>query len=190
MISPNRGMDAGMGSQTKDEDREAGAKNGGGEPRETTKERIDRELIELLNELRVVLPGIQVLFAFQLTIPFSQRFTDINSTQRTAYFISLLCTAVSSILLIAPPVIHRLRFRERDKEQILKLSNKLTILGTIFLALAIAAVVFVITDLLYGTPLSIVVTAVVAVLMLAVWYVTPLVRRARAGTASPSEASD
>ncbi len=151
---------------------------------ESKKERIDRELIELLNELRVVLPGIQVLFAFLLTMPFSQRFGQITPTQKTTYFISFLCTAVSSVLLIAPSVIHRLRFREHDKEQVLKLSNKLAIFGTVFLAIAISMVVFVITDVLYGAPASIIIAVVVATLMIAVWYITPLVRRARTGTAT------
>jgi predicted neutral ceramidase superfamily lipid hydrolase len=173
-----------MASPTKAHDKDAEATNGDGGTGETHKERIDRELIELLNELRVVLPGIQVLFAFLLTMPFSQRFGQITTTQKTTYFISFLCTAVASVLLIAPSVIHRLRFREHDKEQVLKLSNKLTIFGTVFLALAIATVVFVITDVLYGSPLSIVVAAFVATLMLAVWYVTPLARRARAGNAT------
>jgi hypothetical protein len=173
-----------MAHPTKARRKRAEAQNGDGSSGESHKERIDRELIELLNELRVVLPGIQVLFAFLLTMPFSQRFGQITTTQKTTYFISFLCTTVSSVLLIAPSVIHRLRFREHDKEQVLKLSNKLTIFGTLFLALAIAAVVFVITDVLYGTPVSIVVAALVAVLMLAVWYVTPLVRRARTGTAT------
>jgi drug/metabolite transporter (DMT)-like permease len=164
---------------------------GAGEPHneeqgsgESKKERVDRELIELLNELRVVLPGIQVLFAFELTMPFSQRFTQITSTQRTAYFITFVCTAVSTVLLIAPSVIHRLRFREHDKEQVLTLSNKLTILGTLFLSVAIAGVVFIITDVLYGGVWSVLVAALVGALMVAVWYITPLVRRARSGTRS------
>jgi predicted neutral ceramidase superfamily lipid hydrolase len=175
-----------MARQTKAQDRNAREENDDGGTGESKKERIDRELIELLNELRVVLPGIQVLFAFLLTMPFSQRFGQITTTQKTSYFVSFLCTAVSSVLLIAPSVIHRLRFREHDKEQVLKVSNKLTIFGTISLAVAIAFVVFVITDVLYGAPLSIIVAVVVTALMVAVWYVTPLVRRARSGSPTSS----
>jgi predicted neutral ceramidase superfamily lipid hydrolase len=174
MASQTRAQDTGT-DEPADEDQGSG---------ESNKERIDRELIELLNELRVVLPGIQVLFAFLLTMPFSQRFGQITNTQKTAYFISFMCTAISSVLLIAPSVIHRLRFREHDKEQVLKLSNKLTIFGIIFLSVAISVVVFVITDVLYGAPWSIIIAAFMACLMIAIWYITPLVRRARTGTAT------
>src|SRR5919106_6909465 len=86
--------------------------------------RHDRELIELLNELRVALPGIQVLFAFLLTMPFTQRFTKINASQRTTFFAAFICTAISSALLIAPTVLHRLRFRSQDKENVLVTSNR------------------------------------------------------------------
>jgi hypothetical protein len=144
--------------------------NGGGS-------RHDRELIELLNELRVALPGIQVLFAFLLTMPFTQRFMDVTTSQKTVYYVAFLSTAVSSVLLIAPSIIHRLLFRESDKELILQVSNRLTVVGMFFLALAITAVVFVISDFLYGSPLSAIATVVIGAMALGIWYVLPVTRR-------------
>jgi predicted neutral ceramidase superfamily lipid hydrolase len=141
---------------------------------ESQKERRDRELLELLNELRVALPGIQVLFAFLLTMPFTQRFNSVTSPQRTVYFVAFICTAVASILLIAPTVLHRLRFRSADKEALLWTSNRLAVVGTFLMAVAIVAVVFVITDILYKGPLSAVVAASAAVLVMGVWYLLPL----------------
>jgi hypothetical protein len=149
-------------------------------PRESHKERVDRELIELLNELRVALPGIQVLFAFLLTVPFSQRFVQVTTTQRTSFFFAFFTTSVSSILLIAPTVIHRLLFREGDKEQILTVSNRLTIVGTFFLGFAITTVVFLLTDVLYDGPLVPITTIVIGLLVVAVWYAIPLQRRGSA----------
>jgi predicted neutral ceramidase superfamily lipid hydrolase len=154
---------------------------------ETKAERIDRELIELLNELRVALPGVQVLFAFLLTVPFSQRFTAIDSTQKTAFYLAFLCTAIASVLFIAPTVIHRLRFREKDKENVLRRSHQLTIAGSIFLIAAITIVVFFITDVLYGAPLSIIVTAFIGGLGAIIWYAMPLSRRSRGATSGDEE---
>jgi hypothetical protein len=149
----------------------------GRQPGESAKERVDRELIELLNELRVALPGIQVLFAFLLTVPFTQRFPQVTTTQRTTFFFAFINTAISSILLIAPTVIHRLEFRAGDKEQVLKISNVLTIAGTFFLAAAIISVVFLISDVLYNGWLPLVTTIVIGLLVLGVWYALPLQRR-------------
>ena len=149
----------------------------GRQPGESAKERVDRELIELLNELRVALPGIQVLFAFLLTVPFTQRFPQVTTTQRTTFFFAFINTAISSILLIAPTVIHRLEFRAGDKEQVLKISNALTIAGTFFLAAAIISVVFLISDVLYDGWLPLVTTIVIGLLVLGVWYALPLQRR-------------
>ncbi len=143
-----------------------------------TESKQDRELIELLNELRVALPGIQVLFAFLLIVPFSQGFNRVTSTQRGVYFAAFICTAAASAFLIAPTSYHRLRWREKDKEQMLITSNRLAIAGTAFLAIAIVCVVFLITDLLYGT-FSGIVTAITAALFGFLWYGLPLLRAAK-----------
>src|SRR5438309_6046704 len=99
------------------------------EDEESQKERRDRELIELLNELRVALPGVQVLFAFLLIVPFSNGFPRMTSLQRDVYFVAFLCALVSAVLLIAPSIHHRLRFRAQYKEQLLLRANRLTIVG-------------------------------------------------------------
>jgi hypothetical protein len=142
-------------------------------------ERLDRELIELLNGLRVILPGAQVLFAFLLTVPFTQRFPDTDTAQRTAYFAGFLCTAIASALLLAPSAYHRLRWRQRDKEQLLRTANTLVIAALGFLAVAITAATFLVTNLLYDGLATSIVSAGVAVLLVWFWYGLPLSRRAR-----------
>ena len=148
---------------------------------ESEKERLDRELIELLNELRVALPGVQVLFAFLLAVPFTQRFPQVTELQKDVYFASVVLTAVATILLIAPSAYHRIQWRQRDKEQMLVTSNRLAIAGTVVLALAMVAVVFLIADVLYGGWVVAVTTVVIAGLFAWFWYALPLVRRARSG---------
>ena len=139
----------------------------------------DRELIELLNELRVVLPGIQVMFAFLLVVPFSQGFVKVTELQQNVYFFSFLCTAVATAFLIAPTTYHRLRWRERDKEHMLEVSNIYAIVGTVFLALAMTGVVFFITDFIYDTALTIYATAGAAGLFTFLWFGVPLLRGLR-----------
>jgi hypothetical protein len=136
----------------------------------------DRELIELLNELRVALPGVQVLFAFLLVVPFSQGFAEVTSTQKGVYFAAFLCTTLATVLLIAPTTYHRLRWRRHDKEAMLAIANKLVIAGMAFLALAMSCVVFFITDFLYGN-LTALVTAVAAALFGFFWFGLPLLRQ-------------
>ncbi|MFP5352059.1 MAG: DUF6328 family protein [Actinomycetota bacterium] len=137
----------------------------------------DRELIELLNELRVALPGVQVLFAFLLVVPFSQGFTKVTSTQKAVYFAAFIFTALATAFLISPTSYHRLRWRAKDKEQMLITSNRLTIAGTASLALAIACVVFFITDFLYSN-LSALVTGAMALILAWLWFGLPLTRAA------------
>ena len=144
---------------------------------EDDKERIDRELIELLNELRVAIPGIQILFAFLLTVPFAFGFGEITTFQRDVYFVALLCAALASALLIAPSAQHRILFRQRDKAQLLQRANVLAIAGLTFLALAITAVILLITDVLFSTAAVIVVSVAVALVFAGLWYVQPLMRR-------------
>jgi hypothetical protein len=144
--------------------------------RDPDEERLDRELIELLNELRVALPGVQVLFAFLLAVPFTQRFKGVSGVEKWAFFGSFLCTAAASVLLIAPSAYHRLRWREHDKEHMLTTANRLTIAGLAFLALAMTGVVFLITDLLFGVAAAVPVSAVAALTFGWFWYALPLLR--------------
>ena len=146
-------------------------------PTESKAERLDRELVELLQELRVVLPGVQVLFAFLLTVPFSTRFDRLTDGQQALYLATLTTAAVASALLIAPSAFHRILFRERDKEWMIVVANGLAIAGTAFLATAICCALFLITDFLYGSVLAASIAAGAGLLYATMWYIVPLSRR-------------
>jgi uncharacterized protein DUF6328 len=144
---------------------------------ESPKERIDRELIELLNELRVALPGVQVLFAFLLTVPFSSGFGDMTSMQESWYFASFLATAGAIVALMAPTTYHRIQFRQGDKDRLLRTANRLAIAGTALLSFAIGSTVFVVADVLHPTSTAAIVAGVVFTVMVWLWFGLPLVRR-------------
>jgi Family of unknown function (DUF6328) len=144
---------------------------------ETEHERLDRNLNELLGELRVALPGVQVLFAFLLTVPFNARFAEVTAFQERLYFATLMSTAISSMLLIAPSLQHRILFRLDEKEYLVLSANKLAIAGLSFLALAICLAVLLVTHVLFGTAAAIAATAVPLGLSLLIWYLVPLRRR-------------
>ena len=148
---------------------------------ESKEERLDRELIEFLNELRVVLPGVQVLFAFLLTVPFANRFADITNLQRQVFFLVFLCTTAATALLIAPSAYHRLRWREFDKEQMLRTANRLAIGGMVFLTLALVGAAFLVTDLLFHPAAAAAVTAAVAIFFAWFWWGLPLSRKLQNG---------
>ncbi len=141
---------------------------------ESPEQRHNRELIELLNELRVALPGVQVLFAFLLAVPFANGFPKLSQTGRDVFFAAFIATALSTVLLIAPSSYHRLRWRQRDKERMLVVSNALTIAGLLCLAVAITCVVFVITDFLFHTAWAATFTGFIAATFLLFWYGLPL----------------
>jgi hypothetical protein len=145
---------------------------------ETPYERADRNLAELLNELRVALPGVQVLFAFLLVVPFNAGYTRMTEFERKLYFGVLLCTALASILLIAPSMHHRLEFRKRDKEYLVVTANRLTIAGLSVLAVAMTGAITLITHVLFGTAAAAVTTGGVALGFAAVWFAIPLRRLA------------
>jgi hypothetical protein len=153
----------------------------GAQPDESPKEQHDRELIELLNELRVALPGVQVLFAFLLAVPFAQGWKDVTDFQRDVFFIAFLATALSSALLIAPSSYHRLRWREEDKGRIVRTSNRLTIAGLFALLVAIAAVVLLVTDYIFEKTTAVATTGAVVAVFAACWYGLPLYGRLRRG---------
>jgi Family of unknown function (DUF6328) len=151
-------------------------KTSGPEPGESKKERIDRELGELLQELRVALPGIQVLLAFLLTVPFSQRFGSLTGPQRGIYFATVVCTAIASILFISPTSYHRLRWRKYDKEQMLETANRVTIVGLVFMGLALGGTVYLISDILFGVGAAAIATAGIGALVAWFWFAMPLLR--------------
>jgi hypothetical protein len=143
---------------------------------ETEEERLDRNLQELLQELRVALPGVQVLFAFLLVVPFNQRFPDITTFQQTIYFVTLLLATGATAFLIAPTVHHRVQFRQQDKERIVMTANRFTIVGMALLAAAMTGAILLITDMLYKSTTVTVVAALVAVMFALLWYAVPLRR--------------
>lgn len=147
------------------------------QPGESDKERYDRELIELLNELKVALPGVQVLFAFLLAVPLSTVFKEVNGFEKALFFFTLTCTAIATAFLIAPSAIHRIDFRNQDKGSMIVLFNRLSIYGLIFTALSMVGALTFIADLLYGTYATIA-TATASVMMFATfWFVLPIRRR-------------
>ena len=143
---------------------------------ESEKERLDRNLQELLGELRVALPGVQVLFAFLLVVPFNQRFADITSFQQTTYFVTLLLATAASACLIAPTAHHRIEFRAQDKKRIVFHATRLAIAGLALLASAMTGAVMLITDILYGSTTVAIVAALVALLFALLWFAWPVKR--------------
>jgi Family of unknown function (DUF6328) len=149
-----------------------------GDGDESRSERVNRELIELINELRVALVGVQVLFAFLLAVPFAQGFADVTDFQKTLFFVVLCSTAIASALMVAPSAYHRINFRAKDKEQMLRTSNGLMIGGLVFLAVSIVGAVVLIADFIYGSTTTTVISAVVGVtLFVSLWFVLPVLRR-------------
>jgi hypothetical protein len=141
---------------------------------EDRQERTARELIELLNELRVILPGVQFLFAFLLTVPFAQRFSELDGLETNVFFVTLLCTAIATALLMAPSAQHRVLWREGVREQRLKLANTLTIVGLVFLVPAMVGAVFVVADFIFGRVAAVTVTLLLIAFFALVWFVLPL----------------
>jgi high-affinity Fe2+/Pb2+ permease len=146
---------------------------------ETDAERLDRNLGELLQELRVALPGVQVLFAFLLAVPFQARFAQIDAFQERVYFVTLLLTALSAALLISPTAYHRLTFRMQQKDDLVFLANRLAIAGLGCLALAMTGAIMLITDVLFGGAATAVTTVAALAVFTLLWYALPLQRRAR-----------
>ena len=146
---------------------------------ENQDERLNRELLELLNELRVALPGVQVLFAFLLTVPFSGRFGTLTEGQRAIYFATFVGTTIAIGLFMAPTAYHRIRFRQGDKERMMRTSNAFAIVGIAFLALSITLAVVLTTDLLFGWWTAVGVGVAVLGFLVWGWFAIPLTRRVR-----------
>jgi len=144
---------------------------------EAPKRNLDRELNELMQELRVILPGVQVLLAFLLTLPFTNRFTTLNDEERAIYFCAVVATTLAVVLMMTPGVQHRMRFREHDKEALLRLSNELAKWATAAIGVAVSAVLFLITEYLYGVTAGAVITIALMATIVTLWYVLPWRRR-------------
>ncbi|MFN8175624.1 MAG: DUF6328 family protein [Solirubrobacteraceae bacterium] len=146
-------------------------------PGETELERVDRNLGEMLQEIRVAQAGVQILFAFLLALPFSTRWGQIDELQRNLYYAALLLSALSAAFLIAPTAYHRIVFRHHDKVQLVVTSNRLAIAGLVCLSCAMIVIVVFVTDVLFKAPMPVVVAAGGVLLFGTLWFAMPLHRR-------------
>jgi hypothetical protein len=144
---------------------------------ETPAERLDRNTIELLNELRVAGTGIQVMFAFLLVVPFNTGWNQVDSFERTVYFVTLLLVATSAFLLMAPPVHHRILFRRGEKRFLVRLANNLAIAGMSLLALGFVGILVLLSDVVLGGAAPVIIGALSAAFLAGLWFVLPIVRR-------------
>jgi hypothetical protein len=146
---------------------------------ETALERCDRNLVELLQEVRVAQTGVQILFAFLLSVPFTARFERLSDFQEIVYFGTLLAAGAAALLLIAPTSHHRIVFRLGDKEHLVRAANRLTIVGLVFVAFALIGAILLVSDFLFPGGVAIATTAAAALTCLTTWYVLPMARRRR-----------
>jgi len=167
--------------------RTAGSRSDGESSAESRKERVDRELIELLNELRVALPGVQFLFAFLLIVPFQQTRDQLTAFQRDLYFVALLAAAVATVLLIAPAAQHRILFRQKDKEKLLRRSNQYAVAGLMVLGVAICAAILLVVDVLFSLALAWAAAGAVALMLAITWVAIPFWRRSRTELDDPGD---
>src|SRR4051794_3244360 len=157
---------------------------------ETPLERCDRNLVELLQEVRVVQTGVQVLFAFLLTAPLAARFPELTRVQRWDYFVTLLAAGAAAILLIAPTAYHRVLFRCGDKEHLVLVANRFTLAGLAFVAMSMLGALLLVTDLMFDGGIVIATIAVATLTCAAFWCVLPLLRRTALIAARRAEASE
>ena len=157
----------------------------GPDDRDREERKRDRQMIELLNELRVALPGVQILFAFLLTVPFSVRFEELTVFQRDVYYVTLIATALSAACLIAPSAAHRLRFHQGERAWIVESANELMIAGLVFLALALGGSVLLITDMMFDGARVWIYSGALAAIIVGLWFVRPLVRGLRGKSSGP-----
>jgi hypothetical protein len=143
---------------------------------EPTDERLEREHEQLFHELRAIIPGAQVLFAFMLTITFTQRFEQLTGVQRSVYYGTLLCAGIALLLLLAPASFHRLRFRRHDKEVMMRIANVETIAALVLISVSVAGTIFLITDVMYSTEIAAAVGAAIWLCTGALWWGLPLQR--------------
>lgn len=141
----------------------------------------DRQMIELLNELRVALPGVQILFAFLLTVPFAQGWRQITPFQKDVYYLTLIATAISTTCFIAPTAAHRLRFHKRDRRWVIETASNLAIAGLVFLALAIFGAVLLMTDYLFDGARVWIYSCLIGALIAGLWFARPLLRSESSG---------
>jgi membrane-bound acyltransferase YfiQ involved in biofilm formation len=144
---------------------------------EDEQDRLNRQMIELLNELRVAMPGVQILFGFLLTVPFQQRFQDVTEFQETVYFATLVSAAVAAAFLIAPSAYHRVMFEQHEKPNIIHIGTAQMLVGLAALAFAMNGAVLLVTDVLFDAGTVTVTVVPLVTLYLTLWFGIGLVRR-------------
>lgn len=148
---------------------------------ETQDERLQREHEQLFHELRAIIPGVEVLFAFMLTVAFTERFERLSDVQRWVYYATFLTAGAALLFLLAPASFHRLRFREDDKEAMMRSANVEVIIALVLISMAIAGTVFLITDLMFSSGVAVAVSSAMWLGTGALWWGVPLTRRATDG---------
>jgi hypothetical protein len=133
----------------------------------------DRQMIELLNELRVAMPGVQILFGFLLTVPFAQGFTKVTDFQKDVYFVTMLLAALTTACLIAPSAAHRLLFHQGERPWLIEHANRMLIAGLFFLGLALVGAILLVTDYLFDGAVVVVAPAALVVVIAGLWFVRP-----------------
>lgn len=144
---------------------------------ETELERDDRNLVELLQEVRVVQTGVQILFGFLLTVAFQPKFEKLSSFQKADYFGTLVAAATTLIMLTAPTSWHRILFRQGDKEHLVKVANRFTVVGLAAMGCTMVGVVMLLSDIAFPTAATVIITAAAVITCSVTWYVMPLRRR-------------
>jgi hypothetical protein len=144
---------------------------------ESPEARISRELDELLQQLRITLPGVQVLFAFLLTVPFTERFHLVDGVSRDMFFVAFLTTTAAAAFLLAPVAYARIQFRRYDKERLIRLGTFAAITGLALLAISLSASTFVVTEVLFSNAAAALVSALALLLFAVAWFVVPMIAR-------------
>ena len=156
-------------------------------PGESALERADRNMVEMLQELRVAQTGVQILFAFLLSLSFTERFGRIDEVQRWIYVVTLLLTTLTTALLVAPAAVHRILFARRVKRAVVRIGQRLFVAGLVALALTLTGAVLLVLDIAIGRDLAVPVTVVVGAVLVGLWFVLPLRVRRRGGHDEPAE---
>jgi hypothetical protein len=143
---------------------------------ESEEERLDRNLGELLQELRIAIPGIQFLFAFLLVVPFQQGWVNVTDFEKNVYYVALIATTLAGVCLMGAPARHRLRFRQMDKEWVVESSHKYMIAGLGLLGIAITTVILLISHVVFGETTAVIAALLIALAIGWVWFGAPLKR--------------
>lgn len=149
------------------------------DPQKRDRDTLDRELDELSSELRMVIPGVTVLLAFLLGLPFTSAFSKLTTLQSDVYFVAFLSTALAVVFLMGEGAYHQIRGKPYNKGRLLKTAIRQMVTALILLGISLSAVVFLVTDLLFGTLTAALLAATIALLIVAMWFGLPLLRRLR-----------